>query len=467
MTTSPTAMPPLDVERLVDKETGLIRRVREVLRPERAPLRYTSLTAEVSDARWLGDWPADRVSLGTTFGDVPGARIAAIAEGVERYCGNFIPDRLDPADYRTGTATELRDQGLRVIDLDDLPRWSTAQLTRPDFPYRALDDELPTLWSRCREQPADGWADQATDIWMPHALIGLNWRQRRFAHLDRVFHLNYAGIATGQGAADAHDRGLLEVVERDALEVWWHHGGPAQGIDTGSVPGLSADLEGAPLDVHVVRMPTELAPAMAALVRDRETGVYAAGFSASTDPARAVRKAVLEAVHTWIYTLGCRDADGWVFQAVRAGLMAPGLYLDHREDRRYLDSAGPDFARVRDLGAHVQVWLDPRVHPLADRFTAPALGTVPISEVPATDVAEVRRRLHEGGHRVITRDLTTRDVAQTPLRVVRTFVTGLVPNAPAAFRYLGMPRFAEAARRRGWDPVDLHEPLALCPPPHM
>lgn len=465
MTTTPTAMPPLDVERLVDRETGLIRRVREVLRPERAPLRYTSLTAEVSDARWLGDWPADRVSLGTTFGDVAGARIAAIAEGVERYCGNFIPDRLDSADYRVATAAELRDQGLRVVDLGDLPRWSAAQLSRPEFPYRALDDQAPTLWSRCREQSPDGGA--ATDIWMPHALIGLNWRQRRFAHLDRVFHLNYAGIATGQGADDAHDRGLLEVVERDALEVWWHHGGPAQGIDTDSVPGLRADLEGAPLDVHVVRMPTELAPAMAALVRDRETGVYAAGFSASTDPVRAVRKAVLEAVHTWIYTLGCRDADGWVFQAVRAGLMAPGLYLDHREDSRYLDSVGPDFARVRDLGAHVQVWLDPRVHPLAERFTAPALGSVSIAEVPATDVAEVRRRLHGGGHRIITRDLTTRDVAQTPLRVVRSFVTGLVPNAPAAFRYLGMPRFAEAARDRGWDPIDADEPLALCPPPHM
>ncbi|MFE6650372.1 hypothetical protein ACFVJS_27705, partial [Nocardioides sp. NPDC057772] len=112
MTGSSTRMPPLDVERLVDRETGLIRRVREVLRPERAPLRYTSLTAEVSDARWLGDWPADRVSLGTTFGDVAGARIAAIAEGVERYCGNFIPDRLDPAEFRVGTAADLQEQGL-------------------------------------------------------------------------------------------------------------------------------------------------------------------------------------------------------------------------------------------------------------------------------------------------------------------------------------------------------------------
>lgn len=455
----------LDAESLVDPVTGVIRSVREVLRPERAPLRYTSLTAEVADARWLGDWPADRVSLGTTWGDPESARIAAIAEGVERYCGNFLPAVLDPAEHRVGTATELGDAGLPVVSLDDLPRWSDAQLARDGFPYTALDDDVPTLWTRCRETTHEG---EWRPLWMPHSLVGLNWRQARFRHLPRVHHLNYAGIATGQGAADAHDRGLLEVVERDALEVWWHHGGPAAGVDLASVPGLAADLDGAPLDVHVVQMPTELAPAMAALVRDRDTGVYAAGFSAATDPVRAVRKAVLEAVHTWIYTLGCVDADGWVFRAVEAGLMAPGLYLDHRADRRYLDSAGPGFEHVRDLGAHVQVWLDERVHRLANRFTEPALGVLGVDQVEATTPDEVRRRLLAADHRIVTRDLTTRDVARTSLSVVRTFVTGLVPNAPAAFRYLGMPRFDHAARARGWVPADAAtEPLTLCPPPHM
>ncbi len=458
-----TASPVLDAEELVDPVTGVIRRVREVLRPDRAPHRYTSLTAEVADARWLGDWPADRVSLGTTFGDPAGARIAAIAEGVERYCGNFVPGELDPGEYRTGTHAELSAAGLPVVGLDELPRWSAAQLAREAFPYVELRADVPTLWSRCTERPLDG---EPRDLWAPHSLVGLNWRQRRFRHLPRVHHLNYAGIATGQGAEDAHDRGLLEVVERDALEVWWHHGGPATGIDLASVPGLLDDLAGAPLDVHLVRMPSELAPAMAALVRDRETGVFAAGFSASTDPVRAARKAVLEAVHTWIYTLGTVEADGWVFQAVGAGLMAQGLMLEHRPARDYLDVAGPDFARVRDLGAHVQVWLDPRTHRLARRFTEPG-SCVAVDEVEPTDLAAVRRALHAGGHRVLTRDLTTRDVAQTSLRVVRTLVTGLVPNAPAAFRYLGMERFDDAARRRGWPLADPTDPLALCPPPHM
>lgn len=55
------------VSSLVDEHTGIIRRVRPVLVPDEAPDAYTSMTAEVADARCLGEWPADRVSLGTNL----------------------------------------------------------------------------------------------------------------------------------------------------------------------------------------------------------------------------------------------------------------------------------------------------------------------------------------------------------------------------------------------------------------
>jgi ribosomal protein S12 methylthiotransferase accessory factor len=177
-----TSAPLLDAESLVDPMTGVIRQVREVLRPERAPHRYTSLTAEVADARRLGDWPADRVSLGTTWGDVDAARIAAIAEGVERYCGNFVPSELDPDQYRVGTAAGLRAAGLPVVALAELPAWHREQLARPEFPYVELTNEVPTLWSRCEERRTE---TDRREIWMPHSLIGLNWRQRRFRPFQR------------------------------------------------------------------------------------------------------------------------------------------------------------------------------------------------------------------------------------------------------------------------------------------
>ena len=463
ITASPEASPlspTASVEDLIDPVTGIIRRVREVLPHPRAPRSYVSLTAEVSDARRLGEWPADRVSLGTTFDDPAGARMAAIGEAIERYCGNFIPRQPHP-DFREGTRAQLVRDGLDVIAVEDLPQYADWQLAAPEFPYRRLEEDTPTLWTRC---------DDGT--WMPSSLIHLNWRQSGFRHLPRTHHLNYDGIATGQDHDDARCRGVLEILERHALETWWHLDVPTAGITLSSVPGLLSQLAGSDLECSLVAMPNDFAPAMAALVWDPVTGIHAAGFSAKLDPAEAARKAVLEAVHTWIYSQGCVDAEGWVFQAVEAGLMAEGLYLKHREDRRYLDDVGPHFSRVRDLGAHVQVWLDPRVHHLATRFTAPAHCTHRVEElftpawVPVLgqsaqggEMADVERRLDERGHRLLTKDLTTSDIAETPLRVVRSFLTGMVPNAPAAFGYFG----CEALGAGAVDPAE----LTLTPPPHM
>ncbi|GAB77066.1 ribosomal protein S12 methylthiotransferase accessory factor [Austwickia chelonae] len=455
-------MSALPIETLVDPLTGVIRSVKDVLTPEHAPAAYTSMTASVADARHLGDWPADRVSLGTTFGDPAGARIAAIGEAVERYCGNYLPETLDPDLLRVATRRELRADGLDVIALSDLPSWADWQTARPGFEYTPLTEGTPTLWARCRRE-------DATACWWPSAMVHLNWRQRRFRHLPRVLHLNYAGIATGQGVQDATDRAVLEILERDALEVWWHLGGPTVGVDPDSVPGLAEAMAGCPLTYWIVDMPSEYAPCMGALVHDRRTGIYAAGFSCKLDPAEAARKAVLEAVHTWIYTQGTTAGDGWVFRAIDQGLMARGLHLEHRADGLYLDAAGPTMQHVRDLGAHVQVWQDPRTHHLARRFTDPARGVLPIEEFAPVTTAEVYERLRADGREVHTCDLTTSDVAQTSLRVVRALIPGLVPNAPAAFTYLGCPRFAEAARARGWGDGDTSSPekVTRIPAPHM
>ncbi|MGW7290958.1 YcaO-like family protein [Streptomyces xiamenensis] len=459
-------MTALPLEALVDPVCGIVRKVKPVEHPVGAPPRYTALTAEIADARRLGLWPADRVSLGTTFGDPEGARTAAIAEGVERYCGNRLAPRGHPDAPLRATAAELTDRGLPMYGPDELPAYAPWQYTREGFPYRPFTQDTPALWTRGAELLPGG---DTSPVWAPVALTHLNWRQGELRSLPRTHHLNYAGIAAGQGFDDAVERGLLEIVERDALELWWHLDGPARGIDPAGVPGLADDLAGSGLDVHLIEMPSEFAPCVGALVHDRRLGLYAAGFACKYDPAEAARKAVLEAVHTWIFTQGLTGSDGWVFRAVEAGLLARGLYLDHREDRRYLDACGEHFGAVRDLGAHVQVWLDERMAHEARRFTAPALGVVPLEAVRPGSRERLDGALRAGGHRVMAFDLTTEDVAETPLRVARVLVSDLIPNAPAAFGYFGSPRLAGAALARGWRTSAPSAPqdFTLAPPPHM
>ena len=73
----------------------------------------------------------------------------------------------------------------------------------------------------------------------------------------------------------------------------------------------------------------------------------------------------------------------------------------------------------------------------------------------------------EAGHQVVVKDLTTPDVAPTGLAVARVLVSDMVPNAPAAFAYYGMPRFEQAARARGWKVSMNPNDLLLTPAPHM
>ncbi|MFE6281216.1 YcaO-like family protein [Streptomyces sp. NPDC057877] len=459
-------MTALPLEALVDPVCGVVRKVKPVEHPTGAPPRYTAMTAEISDARRLGLWPADRVSLGTSFGDPQTARVAAIAEGVERYCGNRVPPPGHPDAPLRATAAELAGKGLPLYGPGELPSYADWQYARERFPYRPLTADTPALWARGTDRLPGG---ERGEVWAPVALTHLNWRQGDLRALPRTHHLNYAGIATGQGFEDAVERALLEIVERDALEVWWHLDGPTRGIDPDTVPGLADDLARSGLRVWLVEMPSEFAPCVAALVHDPRLDLYAAGFACKYDPAEAARKAVLEAVHTWVFTQGLTDPDGWVFQAVDAGLLAKGLYLDHRADRRYLDACGERFGHVRDLGAHVQVWLDPRTAAEARRFTEPAHGVVPLDAVPSGSRERLEGALERGGHRVMTFDLTTEDIAETALRVARVLVSGLLPNAPAAFGYFGCPRLAEAAVTRGWRATAPSAPddFTLLPPPHM
>lgn len=145
MTSTSVPAAPLSLDDLVDPVCGLIRAVEPVEHPAGAPPRYLAMTAEVADARRFGAWPADRVSLGTTFGDPVGARIAAVAEAVERYCGNRLPPPGHFGAPRRATARQLADEGKRLYGPVALPRYAPWQYARPDFPYRPFLADTPAL----------------------------------------------------------------------------------------------------------------------------------------------------------------------------------------------------------------------------------------------------------------------------------------------------------------------------------
>ncbi|AZI58969.1 hypothetical protein EH165_13265 [Nakamurella antarctica] len=444
------------VEDLVDPICGVVKRISDFPAMTGLPRNFVSCVASVSDTRQFAVWLADRISAGTSFGDRRAAWMAALGEGVERYCGNNIP-----LDLERGTAAALRAAGHHVVGAGQLASFSVEQHQQPGFAYQRFTDTMEVLWAR-------GFSPEREPVLVPGSWVYLNWHQGSRRNEPRTNHLNYAGIATGAGLADAAERALAECIERDAVVAWWLLGLPAISVDPFSIEGFRDDWAGCPFQVTLVSLPSEFGlPVLGALIFDNDAKIPAAGFSSHPDPQHAGRKAIQEALQVWIATSGLTAADGASFQAVAAGAFSPKSYLPYRADRRYLDDVGENFCNIKDLAAQTQLWLDDRLHPMLERFRGDGRRPVDIASLPPGDTQEFQEALHRDNFHPVTIDLTTADVAQTPLAVARVIVPGLLPNAPAAYPYLGTQRLTEIALshgRSGFRPKLAN--VTLTPPPH-
>ncbi|MEU8385595.1 YcaO-like family protein [Streptosporangium sp. NPDC048865] len=466
------------VKALVNERTGLITRVD---RAEPQPWWPRGLevcsTSVAAISRHL-PWPADRVSTGTAFNDPARARIGAIGEAIERYCGNFVPAGLRRASH----AGLVRD-GERAVDPASLALYSAAQYAEPGCPFTRFTADLPVLWSRGVTLDEGGDHDGA-EIWVPASLAYVNYFQPpRDAEPLTNFSM-LAGIAAGPDARAARTAALEEVIERDATVIWWANRLPAAPVDLND-PRLAHLLRPAPalgpgwghaagtgteLSYRVVAIPTVFDVAViGVLLRDHALGLSVFGVAARPDPVPAVAKALAEAVTLRIYALGLLEPDGVIWQAVADGDLSAGLLHPHRADRAYRASYRADFRDVVDLACHSQIWLDPAMGEHLAPITAEG-APVPLERLPSITgdpYPAYLGRLAAAGLTAHAVDLTTADVAATGLRVSRVVVPGAYSNPPAAFPFLGGDRLYDDPVRLGLRATALAEAdINLVPLPH-
>ena len=169
------------------------------------------------------------------------------------------------------------------------------------------------------------------------------------------------------------------------------------------------------------------------------------GFATRPEPFAAARKAFAEAAQLLTMAAALLDADSPVWRSAEAGIVHRSALASYRADRNYVAGFRPDFRDMTDLFHHCFYYLDPAAQAaLAPFRSAPA--TLPPPRSFAGDPAEA---VTARGWRVYHADLTM-DVRNTGLSVIRTLVPGLVPNAPAAFPYLGCSRLYDAPLALGW-----------------
>jgi ribosomal protein S12 methylthiotransferase accessory factor len=223
------------------------------------------------------------------------ARISALAESLERYCGVF--DGTEPRIRASFAAL-----GKAAIHPNACMGYSDRQYAERDFnnqrdhkahwvPQPFQEDaeiEWSFLWSLTAEETR----------YLPTSLCYYGYRSTNpvFARGDSN------GCAAGSVIEEAVLQGILELVERDAVALWWYNRLRRPALDLESagdpyIPAVTDHYRKLRRDVWVLDVTSDLGiPAFAALSKRVDTAeediIY--GFGAHLDPGIALTRALTE-----------------------------------------------------------------------------------------------------------------------------------------------------------------------------
>ncbi|MFE4859877.1 TOMM precursor leader peptide-binding protein [Streptomyces sp. NPDC056670] len=285
---------------LVDPVTGL---VRGIVRNECGPAFFNSFSAGLNPAAGTEGLGAIRGGLRASCGGKGAtevqARVSALAEALERHSGHFEGGEATVrGSYRELAADAIHPDAVQLYDERQFTGRADWNARHAPFQHVAdpFDADAPTDWT-----PLWSVTEQRHKL-LPTSLLyyGVPQPAGAFSCLATS-----NGTAAGGTVEDAVLQGFLELVERDALALWWYNRTrhPAVDLDAFDDPWISElrRVHGAlGREVWVLDLTADLGiPVMAALSRivDAEPGQrqdIMFGFGAHFDPAIALRRALTE-----------------------------------------------------------------------------------------------------------------------------------------------------------------------------
>ncbi|MFF0388472.1 TOMM precursor leader peptide-binding protein [Kitasatospora sp. NPDC004615] len=281
----------------VDPLTGL---VKEIRRDPRGPAELNCFHAGLNPVGGAAGLASVRAGLRANASGkgqtALQAEVGALAESLERHSGHLQGgEPIVRGRYRELAADAVHPDTVQLFD----PRQFAG---REEWNARAgafhqiadpFDENDPIDWL-----PVWSLTEQRQKL-MPAALLYYNAPQQRGR---RYCLANSNGAAAGGTLEDAVLQGFLELVERDAIALWWYNRTAQPGIDLDACPDpwvarlrdLHASLH---REVWAIELTSDLGiPVVAAFSRrtDKPAEDIMPGFGAHLDPAIALRRALAE-----------------------------------------------------------------------------------------------------------------------------------------------------------------------------
>lgn len=239
--------------------------------------------------------PAPDAFQGIALGkgrDARQARISALAEAVERLSAQWHDD----VPVLTATRSEL---GEAALGPDVLWNFSAAQYAARERINAMTADERrhvpPPLPIDQPIQWTSSWSlTDSAPRWVPREHDRANAPGRRFGRY------NPNGCASGACLEEAVLQGVLELVERDAVAIWWYNRLRKPGIRPEDLPDpdirqIVQGIKAKGWKVWLLDLTTDLGiPAVTALARAGNDGRWCVGFGAHFEAELAAERAITE-----------------------------------------------------------------------------------------------------------------------------------------------------------------------------
>ncbi|XVQ07057.1 TOMM precursor leader peptide-binding protein [Spirillospora sp. CA-255316] len=299
---------------LADPLTGVVDGLRRD--PDSAPFLscYLSGPNLAFRAKGLNDVKAGLLHhSGGKGADDQEARVSALSEAVERYCGSRHGDELVVLDTLDGLGDAARHPNEVTLFHDrqyrDRARWNAAGHAGAAVPG-PFDRSEPAEWT-----PVWSLVDGRQRL-LPTQLLYYH-RPEQIAG-DVFAWADSNGSAAGSSLEDAIVHGFLELVERDGVALWWYNRTrrPAvrlEGLGDPWAEELVEHFRAMDREIWVLDLTTDVGiPVMAAVSRrtDRATQDIMLGFGAHFDIRVAVRRALTELGQLLPALLKCRSGTG-------------------------------------------------------------------------------------------------------------------------------------------------------------
>ena len=400
---------------LVDPTVGIIHSLREV-RVESGGPAFFHYAARAADTgafvrqRNFRNSGGAAVTRGT-------AMAKSIGEAVERYCSAIY--EVDEMPLASFAAADFE-----AVGPGEFALYSDAQYDRPGFPWTRFEADTPVRWT-----PATDLADGRT-VHVPAARVFMPYTYYLGTGEAPIDQPISTGMACHCSLAEATLGGICEVVERDAVMIAWQAMLAPPQIRVETLSDANYDLvqrfdragcRVTMLDLSIDHgIPVILS---CALGRTAGSPALVVAGSASPDPEEAARKSLEELAHTHRYS----------------------HFVNAELDRMVPDP--PDYESVADQMTHLNFYVDEANLQLADFLLASKqrrdfdeIASIASGD-PAEDVRRCVERIRGVGERVLVSELTTPDVGELGLHVVRAIVPGFQPL------HMGYPLRALGGRR--------------------